>query len=87
MNLAHYESGVTNLASGDLLFIFTDGLIEAENETEQEFGETRMLQTLHAASVNTSARFVANLMAAVDGFVGATRQHDDITCMAVRIPG
>src|SRR5262249_1666556 len=38
-----YQSGTTALAAGDLLFIFTDGIVEAENGQALEYGEERML--------------------------------------------
>ena len=78
-----YESGTTTLAQGDLLVIFTDGLVEAENDREEEFDEARMLKCL-AGSPGTAKEVLSNLMSSVDAFVGATRQHDDITCMVVR---
>ncbi len=78
-----YESGTTTLTQGDLLVIFTDGLVEAENAREEEFDEPRMLQAL-AASPGAAKEVLSHLMSSVDVFVGATRQHDDITCMIVR---
>jgi len=80
---ARYESGVTTLAANDLLLIFTDGLVEAENEREDEYGEPRMLEVLSEAS-GTAAQVLTQLMSSADKFVGLTRQHDDITCMVLR---
>ena len=83
---ARYECGTAKLVSGDLLLIFTDGLVEAENDREEEFDEPRMLETL-AASRGSAKETLTELMSAVDAFVGQTRQHDDITCMVVRMVG
>jgi sigma-B regulation protein RsbU (phosphoserine phosphatase) len=80
---ACYESGITTLKANDLLLIFTDGLVEAENEREDEYGEPRMLEVLSDAS-GTSAETLKQLMSSVDKFVGLTRQHDDITCLVLR---
>ena len=79
-----YESGETTLAPGDLLVIFTDGLVEAENQREEEFDEPRMLACL-AAPPGTAKEVLSKLMSSVDAFVGSARQHDDITCMVVRV--
>jgi phosphoserine phosphatase RsbU/P len=80
---ARYECGETTLAPNDLLLIFTDGLVEAENDREEEYGEPRMLETL--AEARGSAREVLKqLMSSADAFVGLTRQHDDITCLVLR---
>ncbi len=45
---APYESGTVTLQSGDWLVIFTDGVIEAENVRNEEYGEARLLTMLHA---------------------------------------
>jgi len=80
-----YQSGVTTLSPGDLLLIFTDGLVEAENAQAIEFGEERMLPLVQALAHATAAEAIKRIMAAVDAFVGLTRQHDDITCLVLRM--
>ncbi len=84
MDGARYECGTSTLGSGDLLLIFTDGLIEAENEREQEYGEARMLGIFPKFFGCSAAAALQQLLAAVDAFVGSARQHDDITCLMVR---
>jgi sigma-B regulation protein RsbU (phosphoserine phosphatase) len=84
MAAAPYQSGSTRLSAGDLLLIFTDGLVEAEDEREQEYGEERMLSILASTGGGTAHEVLKRMMTSVDGFVGYTRQHDDITCMVVR---
>jgi sigma-B regulation protein RsbU (phosphoserine phosphatase) len=79
-----YECGSTSLAANDVLVIFTDGLVEAEDGKEQEFGEPRMLEILNTAFGKSAADVVNQLMASVDALVGVARQHDDMTCMVVR---
>jgi sigma-B regulation protein RsbU (phosphoserine phosphatase) len=81
---APYECGNITLAAGDLLLIFTDGLVEAEDEKEEEFGEPGMLAIADTALGKSAAEVLNQLMAAVDAFVGLARQHDDITCMVLR---
>lgn len=81
---ARYECGSTSLAGGDLLVIFTDGLVEAEDGKEQEFGEPRMLGILNTVAGKSAGEVLSQLMASVDTFVGVARQHDDMTCMVVR---
>jgi len=81
---ARYECGSTSLAASDLLVIFTDGLVEAEDGKEQEFGEPRMLGILGEVPGKSAAEVLSQLRASVDAFVGVARQHDDMTCMVVR---
>ena len=66
---ARYECGHTTLAARDLLLIFTDGLVEAENDREEEYGEPRMLEILSGAG-RSASEVLKQLMSSVDAFVG-----------------
>ncbi|MGA9258281.1 MAG: PP2C family protein-serine/threonine phosphatase [Candidatus Sulfotelmatobacter sp.] len=81
---AKYESASVALAPGDWLIVFTDGLVEAENAHQDEYGETRLLGAIAAASAMTPAEMLNRLMAELDLFVGNTPQHDDVTCLLVK---
>jgi hypothetical protein len=80
-----YTFGCANLTSGDQLLIFTDGLVEAEDDQENEYGEERLLQLLPSLQTATSSEAVKRVISSVDAFVGLTRQHDDITCLMLRM--
>ena len=80
-----FECGTATLEAGDLLVIFTDGLIEAVNAKDEDYGESRLLEALRLASEASAEQTLKNLLAAVDAVVGATRQHDDITCLILRV--
>jgi sigma-B regulation protein RsbU (phosphoserine phosphatase) len=64
--------------------IYTDGVTEARNERQQEFGEERLLKLLQTAGAERSALTLSHIMQNLDDFVGAATQHDDITCLVVR---
>ena len=81
---AKYESASVAFAPGDWLIVFTDGLVEAENAHQDEYGETRLLGAIAAASAMTPAEMLNRLMAELDLFVGNTPQHDDVTCLLVK---
>lgn len=81
MRDARYESGEVALAPGDRLVIFTDGVVEAENETADEFGEGRLLAELQIGRSGSASDALKRLMSSIDAFVGHAPQHDDITCM------
>jgi sigma-B regulation protein RsbU (phosphoserine phosphatase) len=73
------------LAPGDLLFFYTDGLVETENEAGDMFGAERLqalLATEHHQSVDTVLHRVEH---AVTTFRGNAEPFDDATLMAMRI--
>jgi sigma-B regulation protein RsbU (phosphoserine phosphatase) len=72
------------LASGDWLVIFTDGLVEAVNVKDEEYGEAKLLVLLENAGSTTPQELLNRLMAGLDVFVGNTPQHDDVTCMLLK---
>jgi sigma-B regulation protein RsbU (phosphoserine phosphatase) len=80
-----YQSGNIVLESGDCLVIFTDGLVEAVNELEEEYGEQRLLNLLQLGVASTPDELLRRMMSHVDIFVGPTPQHDDIKCMVVKV--
>ena len=80
----HYDSRATRLTPGDLVVIFTDGLVEAVNEQGEEYGVSRLLESLNARPHESAAETLKRLMSAVDTFIGSARQHDDITCLVLR---
>ena len=80
-----YSSARVQLQAGDLLFIFTDGLMEAVNGADEEYGEGRLLAQIQAVPAESSDATLQRIMADVNAFVGQARQHDDITALVLRI--
>jgi serine phosphatase RsbU (regulator of sigma subunit) len=72
------------LSPGDWLVIFTDGLVEAENQFAQESGEERLLNVLHANAALDPQPMLQRMITEVNDYVGLTPQHDDITCMLIK---
>jgi phosphoserine phosphatase RsbU/P len=81
---AVYETSALDLQSGDALIFFTDGVVEAFDESGQEFGNARWQAAIRSLPKTTAQESLQYLMNLVDIFVGATRQSDDITCMIFR---
>jgi phosphoserine phosphatase RsbU/P len=79
-----YEAGKLILESGDWLVIFTDGVVEAVNGGDEEYGEERVLNLLQMGATATPEELLRRMMSDLDAFVGPTPQHDDITCMLVK---
>jgi sigma-B regulation protein RsbU (phosphoserine phosphatase) len=82
---APYESGTVALQPGDWLVIFTDGVVEALNARGEEYEEPRLLNVLQNGITTTPEELLRRLMADLDAFVGTTPQHDDVTCMLVKV--
>jgi sigma-B regulation protein RsbU (phosphoserine phosphatase) len=81
---AAYESATVTLVPGDWLVVFTDGVIEAENNDQQEYGEERLLRMLNPAANPSTPMMLNAIMADLDRFVGDAPQHDDVTCMLLK---
>src|SRR5215467_2689905 len=79
-----YPAGSVTLTPGDWLIIFTDGLVEAINSRDEEYGETRVLIALEAGMALEPKDVLKRLMTQLDLFVGNTPQHDDVTCMLLK---
>ncbi len=77
------------LEIGDTLFLYTDGITEACNAAEEEYGEQRLDDLLHdlsdAGSGAGAADTVEAIVNAVEEFAGGVAQFDDMTCMALRL--
>jgi sigma-B regulation protein RsbU (phosphoserine phosphatase) len=79
-----YEAGNVTLQPGDWLVVFTDGVVEAVNASDEEYGEQRLLNVLQAGVTATPDQLLRRVMSDLDAFVGPTPQHDDVTCMLVK---
>jgi sigma-B regulation protein RsbU (phosphoserine phosphatase) len=80
----NYETATLELKPGDALIFFTDGVVEAFNESGEEFGNERWLSAIRNLPDWNAQETLQFLMKRVDEFVGATRQSDDITCFVFR---
>jgi sigma-B regulation protein RsbU (phosphoserine phosphatase) len=79
-----YQVGTTRLEPGDWLVIFTDGVVEAVNAKDEEYGETELLRLVDRESGSAPAELLRSLLTELDRHVGNTPQHDDITCLLLK---
>ena len=68
----------------DLLFLYTDGLTEAENSAHDQFGETRMIDALQQLNDLPPRFIVDGMRQEVERFVGNADQSDDLTMLVIR---
>ena len=79
-----YEEQSTQLKDGDTLFLYTDGLTEAENTAHELFGEERMDKQLVAGADLLPKEMTEQMIKCVRAFVGGAEQSDDLTMFVVR---
>lgn len=80
-----YSSTAFTLEDGDILVLYTDGVVEAINQTGKQYGMKSLTTILHKFH-DLSAKEIANKVSVdVKAFVGTTRQHDDQTLLAMKV--
>ena len=79
-----YHNGEVRLAPGDALFLYTDGITEAQNSTYEEFGEGRLDAKLASLGQVAAHDIITTVVDEVHAFTGDAPQSDDITCVAMR---
>lgn len=84
IEFASYAAAEVELRPGDVLLGYTDGLSEAMNTADEEWGEERLAQALRAAAALPAAQAVERLIAEADAFAAGAPQHDDMTLLVVR---
>ena len=79
-----YEEKHLELNSGDLLALYSDGVTEAYDIHENEWGDTRLLDCLRPIIDSSSQNIVGEVFNAIDDFAQTAPQHDDITLMIIK---
>ncbi len=83
-NATHREE-VRTLLAGDLLVLYSDGITEAQDSTEAEFGMERLQELVVSGRESTPAGLTRGIFDAVDEFTRGTAQYDDQTVLVARI--
>ena len=78
---AHFREQEIDFKYDDAIFLYTDGLTEAENAQHELFGEERMKAALHGR--RSADEHMENMKAKVAGFVGDAPQSDDLTLLFI----
>jgi len=85
MGNANYEEVVIGISNNDLLFLFTDGLSERMNDTNELFGEDRIIRTISGSLKSGSDQIVKEIEEAASLYSSKSEEADDTTFMAVKI--
>ncbi|MCY4036586.1 MAG: PP2C family protein-serine/threonine phosphatase, partial [bacterium] len=79
-----YTQESVTLAPGDTVVLFTDGVTEAMNADNQQFGLDRLIELFKNQPPESAAAANAAVFECVRAFAGDAPQSDDITCLALR---
>lgn len=80
-----YRSYEFTLSKGSTLFLYTDGVPEATNASEELFGIERLLKVLNDLKTEEPPELLPDVKACVDAFVGDAPQFDDLTMLGITL--
>src|SRR5256885_11095252 len=78
-----YRQGCAALEAGDVLVAYTDGVSEAMNARDEEWGEERLMNAVAAHRMAPARALIDCLMTSADAFVAGAPQHHDMTLLVV----
>jgi phosphoserine phosphatase RsbU/P len=81
---AVYVQGSVRLRPGDILVAYTDGISEAMNVDDEEWGEERLVEAIQTGRGDSAQELLEHLFEAATLFAGAAPQHDDMTLVVLR---
>ena len=86
-NGLEYDEAQINLAAGNRVVFVTDGVTEAFNNSDEEYGDERFIAAAGALPEQEAEADVRDIVCGVEEFVGDAPQFDDITCVVLRFDG
>ena len=87
MDEMKYREYVLEMKPGARLFVYTDGLPEANDADGRQYGTDRMLSALNSAGNGTPEQILSHVTASVTGFTGDAEQFDDLTMLCLEYRG
>lgn len=82
-----YEVGKAQLSWGDLLILYTDGVTEALNQREEEYGVERLLSSVRDCWEFPPQKIKERIINGVEGFSNPVSLYDDLTVMVLKVDG
>lgn len=79
-----YKSHSVQLDRGDIVYLYTDGVTEAEDQDHNLFGEERLLKCFENKSESSAAEIIENVKQSVDAFINGNSQFDDLTMLSFK---
>jgi serine phosphatase RsbU (regulator of sigma subunit) len=87
LDIASYQQGVLQLLPGDLVVVCSDGVTEARNVADDEYGTDRLIRLLAPRHGRNPQQVLDDLLASVNTFAALAPQADDITALVLRYRG
>jgi sigma-B regulation protein RsbU (phosphoserine phosphatase) len=78
-----WQQAQVQIEPGDVLLLYTDGVTEAQNAADEEYGDDRLIAIGQQNKGRPAAEIQEAIMTSIDDFVGEAPQFDDITLMVV----
>jgi serine phosphatase RsbU (regulator of sigma subunit) len=85
LDSADYKETQVQLAPGDRIVFYTDGIVEAMNDQKEIFGFERLLDVVREANAANANALLKHISDAVNEFVGSAAQHDDLTVIVLSV--
>jgi sigma-B regulation protein RsbU (phosphoserine phosphatase) len=82
---ANYRQGQAVVGAGDLLVLFSDGVVEATNASGEQFDEDRLLAVILENSAGSAAEIREETLKRVRAFLGQEPAQDDLTLVVARV--
>jgi phosphoserine phosphatase RsbU/P len=82
-----YEEQALELGPGDLVALYSDGVTEAQDEQESEYGEERLAEFIRPIAHEPAEAIVEKIFVEIDRFAGSAPQYDDITLFVIKRAG
>jgi sigma-B regulation protein RsbU (phosphoserine phosphatase) len=82
---AIYHQGEVAVQPGDLLVLYSDGIVEAANASEEEFGEERLFSIIKENCARPSSEILDEILKQVRAFIQEVPPQDDMTLVVARI--
>jgi sigma-B regulation protein RsbU (phosphoserine phosphatase) len=80
-----YQQGSVTIAPGDTFIAFTDGISEAMNNSDDEWGEDALIQSVECCNGLRAQEVLDRVFKDCDEFVAGAKQHDDMTLLVMRV--
>ena len=87
MKRSRYTDYELQLAPGDTVFVYTDGITEAEDEKQLFYGTDRLLDALNTPGLTNPDEILAGVKKSIQAFVGRAEQADDLTMLCIHYLG